>query len=162
MIDWTFIAGAIHPYPSFLFLQILEAFSGDDSVFVRNCSQLISQSDRVVTMPQYEFRHICDTKLESIRRRISSYQQVLKYPWTSSHIHSTHYVERCILLLIIIFRNKVSLFARGRNKSDLVSQTHWAVHMICWAFRKKKTWKAFQWIECVFHVIFHYTVMFRL
>ncbi|XP_056279866.1 phosphatidylinositol 3,4,5-trisphosphate-dependent Rac exchanger 1 protein isoform X1 [Pseudoliparis swirei] len=55
--------------------KILEAFSGDDSLFVRNCSQLISQSDRVVTMPQYEFRQICDTKLESIRRRISSYQQ---------------------------------------------------------------------------------------
>uniref|UniRef100_A0A3B4ZFS3 Phosphatidylinositol 3,4,5-trisphosphate-dependent Rac exchanger 1 protein n=1 Tax=Stegastes partitus TaxID=144197 RepID=A0A3B4ZFS3_9TELE len=55
--------------------KILEAFSGDDSLFVHNCSQLISQSDRVVTMPQYEFRQICDTKLESIRRRISSYQQ---------------------------------------------------------------------------------------
>uniref|UniRef100_A0A7N8YBD7 Phosphatidylinositol 3,4,5-trisphosphate-dependent Rac exchanger 1 protein n=1 Tax=Mastacembelus armatus TaxID=205130 RepID=A0A7N8YBD7_9TELE len=55
--------------------KILEAFSSDDSLFVRNCSQLISQSDRVVTMPQYEFRQICDTKLESIRRRISSYQQ---------------------------------------------------------------------------------------
>ncbi|XP_054626845.1 phosphatidylinositol 3,4,5-trisphosphate-dependent Rac exchanger 1 protein isoform X1 [Dunckerocampus dactyliophorus] len=55
--------------------KILEAFSSDDSLFVNNCSQLISQSDKVVTMPQYEFRHICDTKLESIRRRISSYQQ---------------------------------------------------------------------------------------
>uniref|UniRef100_A0A8C3AFF6 Phosphatidylinositol-3,4,5-trisphosphate dependent Rac exchange factor 1 n=1 Tax=Cyclopterus lumpus TaxID=8103 RepID=A0A8C3AFF6_CYCLU len=55
--------------------KILEAFSADDSLFVRNCSQLISQSDRVVTMSQYEFRQICDTKLESIRRRISSYQQ---------------------------------------------------------------------------------------
>ncbi|XP_029290903.1 phosphatidylinositol 3,4,5-trisphosphate-dependent Rac exchanger 1 protein [Cottoperca gobio] len=55
--------------------KILEAFSADDSLFVRNCSQLISQSDRVVTMPQYEFRQICDTKLESIRRRIGSYQQ---------------------------------------------------------------------------------------
>ncbi|XP_013885284.1 phosphatidylinositol 3,4,5-trisphosphate-dependent Rac exchanger 1 protein [Austrofundulus limnaeus] len=55
--------------------KILEAFSGDDSLFVHNCSQLISQSDRVVTMPQYEFRQICDTKLESIKRRISSYQQ---------------------------------------------------------------------------------------
>uniref|UniRef100_A0A669DVW5 Phosphatidylinositol-3,4,5-trisphosphate dependent Rac exchange factor 1 n=1 Tax=Oreochromis niloticus TaxID=8128 RepID=A0A669DVW5_ORENI len=55
--------------------KILEAFSGDDNRFVHNCSQLISQNDRVVTMPQYEFRQICDTKLESIRRRISSYQQ---------------------------------------------------------------------------------------
>ncbi|MFT7804716.1 phosphatidylinositol 3,4,5-trisphosphate-dependent Rac exchanger 1 protein [Arapaima gigas] len=55
--------------------KILEAFAGDDSHFVKNCSQLILQSDRVVTMPQYEFRNICDTKLESIRRRILSYQQ---------------------------------------------------------------------------------------
>ncbi|CAK6955095.1 phosphatidylinositol 3%2C4,5-trisphosphate-dependent Rac exchanger 1 protein [Scomber scombrus] len=55
--------------------KILEAFSGDDSLFVHNCSQLISQSDRVVSMPQYEFRHICDTKLESIQRRIDSYKQ---------------------------------------------------------------------------------------
>ncbi|XP_064155468.1 phosphatidylinositol 3,4,5-trisphosphate-dependent Rac exchanger 1 protein-like [Anguilla rostrata] len=55
--------------------KILEAFAADDSHFVRNCSQLISQSDRVVSMPQYEFRNICDTKLESIHRRISSYQK---------------------------------------------------------------------------------------
>uniref|UniRef100_A0A8C7Z7G5 Phosphatidylinositol-3,4,5-trisphosphate-dependent Rac exchange factor 1 n=1 Tax=Oryzias sinensis TaxID=183150 RepID=A0A8C7Z7G5_9TELE len=55
--------------------KILEAFCSDDSLFVRNCSQLISQSDRVVTMPQYEFRQICDTKLESISRRITCYQQ---------------------------------------------------------------------------------------
>ncbi|XP_029011741.1 phosphatidylinositol 3,4,5-trisphosphate-dependent Rac exchanger 1 protein isoform X1 [Betta splendens] len=55
--------------------KILEAFSSDDGLFVRNCSQLISQNERVVTMPQYEFRQICDTKLESIRRRINSYQQ---------------------------------------------------------------------------------------
>lgn len=66
----------ISPHLWFLFRQILEAFCNDDSLFVHNCSQLISQSDRVVTMPQYEFRQICDTKLESIRRRISNYQQV--------------------------------------------------------------------------------------
>uniref|UniRef100_A0A6Q2WYF9 Phosphatidylinositol-3,4,5-trisphosphate-dependent Rac exchange factor 1 n=1 Tax=Esox lucius TaxID=8010 RepID=A0A6Q2WYF9_ESOLU len=55
--------------------KILEAFASNDSHFVRNCSQLISQSDRVVSMPQFEFRNICDTKLESIRQRIRSYQQ---------------------------------------------------------------------------------------
>uniref|UniRef100_A0A674BRE8 Phosphatidylinositol-3,4,5-trisphosphate dependent Rac exchange factor 1 n=1 Tax=Salmo trutta TaxID=8032 RepID=A0A674BRE8_SALTR len=55
--------------------KILEAFASDDSHFVRSCSQLISQSDRVMSMPQFEFRNICDTKLESIRRRISRYQQ---------------------------------------------------------------------------------------
>lgn len=71
-------------YQYVLLLQILEAFSSDDSLFVRNCSQLISQSERVVTMPQYEFRQICDTKLESIQRRISNYQQVLRHPPTLS------------------------------------------------------------------------------
>ncbi|KAJ8265642.1 hypothetical protein COCON_G00147410 [Conger conger] len=55
--------------------KILEAFAGDDSHFVKNCSQLISQSGGLITMPQYEFRNICDTKLESIHRRISSYQK---------------------------------------------------------------------------------------
>ncbi|KAJ8260075.1 hypothetical protein GJAV_G00176780 [Gymnothorax javanicus] len=55
--------------------KILEAFAGDDGQFVKNCSRLISQSSRVATMPQYEFRNICDTKLESIHRRVISYQQ---------------------------------------------------------------------------------------
>ncbi|XP_030213789.1 phosphatidylinositol 3,4,5-trisphosphate-dependent Rac exchanger 1 protein isoform X3 [Gadus morhua] len=55
--------------------KILEAFGRDDSRFVRNCSALISQSERVVTMSQYEFRQICDTKLESLQRRITNYQQ---------------------------------------------------------------------------------------
>jgi phosphatidylinositol-3,4,5-trisphosphate-dependent Rac exchanger protein 1 len=47
---------------------------------VRNCSALISQSERVVTMSQYEFRQICDTKLESLQRRITNYQQVGRPP----------------------------------------------------------------------------------
>lgn len=55
--------------------KILEAFSKDDNHFVTSCSQLIAQSERVVSMPQYEFRNICDTKLESIRKRICRYQQ---------------------------------------------------------------------------------------
>lgn len=54
--------------------KILEAFAREDSQFVRNCSQLMSQSERMVSMPQFEFRHICETKLGSIHRRISSYQ----------------------------------------------------------------------------------------
>uniref|UniRef100_A0A8C5FY06 Phosphatidylinositol-3,4,5-trisphosphate-dependent Rac exchange factor 1 n=1 Tax=Gadus morhua TaxID=8049 RepID=A0A8C5FY06_GADMO len=60
--------------------KILEAFGRDDSRFVRNCSALISQSERVVTMSQYEFRQICDTKLESLQRRITNYQQVGRPP----------------------------------------------------------------------------------
>ncbi|XP_012690470.2 phosphatidylinositol 3,4,5-trisphosphate-dependent Rac exchanger 1 protein [Clupea harengus] len=55
--------------------KILEAFAREDSQFVRNCSQLMSQGERVVSMPQYEFRNICETKLGSIHRRISSYQR---------------------------------------------------------------------------------------
>lgn len=56
--------------------QILKAFSKEDTNFVTSCSQLIAQSERVVSMPQYEFRNICDTKLESIRKRVCNYQQV--------------------------------------------------------------------------------------
>ncbi|KAL7884930.1 hypothetical protein AOLI_G00077000 [Acnodon oligacanthus] len=55
--------------------KILEAFAKDDNHFVTSCSQLIAQSERVVSMPQYEFRNICDTKLESIQKRICSYRQ---------------------------------------------------------------------------------------
>lgn len=62
----------------FSLFQILEAFSKDDKHFVTSCSQLIAQSERVMSMPQYEFRNICDTKLESIRTRICSYQRVGK------------------------------------------------------------------------------------
>nr|XP_033819761.1 phosphatidylinositol 3,4,5-trisphosphate-dependent Rac exchanger 1 protein isoform X2 [Geotrypetes seraphini] len=55
--------------------KVLEAFSADDNQFVKNCRRLISLSSAVVTMPQYEFRNICDTKLESISKRITSYQE---------------------------------------------------------------------------------------
>uniref|UniRef100_A0A670Y1D2 Phosphatidylinositol 3,4,5-trisphosphate-dependent Rac exchanger 1 protein n=1 Tax=Pseudonaja textilis TaxID=8673 RepID=A0A670Y1D2_PSETE len=66
----------IEPKGSFILTaKILEAFATDDSNFVKNCRRLMSLSNAVVTMPQYEFRHICDTKLESISRRIASYQE---------------------------------------------------------------------------------------
>ncbi|XP_033009397.1 phosphatidylinositol 3,4,5-trisphosphate-dependent Rac exchanger 1 protein [Lacerta agilis] len=66
----------IEPKGSFnLTAKILEAFATDDSFFVRNCRRLMSLSNAVVTMPQYECRQICDTKLESISRRVSSYQE---------------------------------------------------------------------------------------
>uniref|UniRef100_F7EL83 Phosphatidylinositol 3,4,5-trisphosphate-dependent Rac exchanger 1 protein n=1 Tax=Xenopus tropicalis TaxID=8364 RepID=F7EL83_XENTR len=55
--------------------KILQAFVADDNQFVKNCMRLISMSKTVMTMPQYEFRHICDTKLENIIRRISSYEE---------------------------------------------------------------------------------------
>ncbi|KAJ8257306.1 hypothetical protein GJAV_G00184180 [Gymnothorax javanicus] len=55
--------------------EILEAFAREDDVFVSNCSQLISRSVRMVSMPQYEFRSICDSKLQEIQTRLSSYQQ---------------------------------------------------------------------------------------
>ncbi|XP_029142052.1 phosphatidylinositol 3,4,5-trisphosphate-dependent Rac exchanger 1 protein isoform X1 [Protobothrops mucrosquamatus] len=66
----------IEPRGSFILTaKILEAFATDDSNFVKNCRRLMSLSNAVVTMPQYEFRHICETKLESISRRIASYQE---------------------------------------------------------------------------------------
>ncbi|RLV88800.1 hypothetical protein DV515_00015282 [Chloebia gouldiae] len=55
--------------------KVLEAFAAEDSHFVKNCERLISLSGAVATMPQYEFRQICDTKLESISRRLTSYQE---------------------------------------------------------------------------------------
>uniref|UniRef100_A0A673I0H8 Phosphatidylinositol 3,4,5-trisphosphate-dependent Rac exchanger 1 protein-like n=1 Tax=Sinocyclocheilus rhinocerous TaxID=307959 RepID=A0A673I0H8_9TELE len=58
--------------------KILEAFVKDDSLFVKNCQQLMAQNEKVVTMPQFEFRNICDTKLESIEKRICSYKQFVE------------------------------------------------------------------------------------
>ncbi|XP_068119462.1 phosphatidylinositol 3,4,5-trisphosphate-dependent Rac exchanger 1 protein isoform X2 [Hyperolius riggenbachi] len=55
--------------------KILQAFIADDNQFVKNCMRLLAMSKSVMTMPQYEFRHICDTKLENISRRISSYEE---------------------------------------------------------------------------------------
>uniref|UniRef100_A0A8B9J2B9 Phosphatidylinositol 3,4,5-trisphosphate-dependent Rac exchanger 1 protein n=1 Tax=Amazona collaria TaxID=241587 RepID=A0A8B9J2B9_9PSIT len=55
--------------------KILEAFAAEDNHFVKNCKRLISLSSAVATMPQYEFRQICDTKLESISRRLTNYQE---------------------------------------------------------------------------------------
>lgn len=59
-----------------MFLQILEAFAADDSTFVQNCGRLMAMSSAMVTMPHYEFRNICDTKLESIDQRITRYHEV--------------------------------------------------------------------------------------
>lgn len=57
-------------------LQILEAFAADDSVFVQNCGRLMALSNNIKTMSHFEFRNICDTKLESIGQRIACYQEV--------------------------------------------------------------------------------------
>ncbi|XP_074826142.1 phosphatidylinositol 3,4,5-trisphosphate-dependent Rac exchanger 1 protein isoform X2 [Natator depressus] len=55
--------------------KILEAFAADDSHFVKNCKKLISQSRAVETMPEYDFRQTCDTKLESICKRFTNYHK---------------------------------------------------------------------------------------
>ncbi|XP_069808805.1 phosphatidylinositol 3,4,5-trisphosphate-dependent Rac exchanger 1 protein [Dendropsophus ebraccatus] len=55
--------------------KILQAFVADDVELVKNCTRLIAMSRSVMTMPQYEFRQICDTKLENINRRIHNYQE---------------------------------------------------------------------------------------
>ncbi|XP_049506605.1 phosphatidylinositol 3,4,5-trisphosphate-dependent Rac exchanger 1 protein isoform X2 [Panthera uncia] len=54
--------------------KILKAFAADDSVFVQNCGRLVALSN-IKTMSHYEFRNICDTKLESIGQRIACYQE---------------------------------------------------------------------------------------
>uniref|UniRef100_A0A8C1U4D9 Phosphatidylinositol-3,4,5-trisphosphate-dependent Rac exchange factor 1 n=1 Tax=Cyprinus carpio TaxID=7962 RepID=A0A8C1U4D9_CYPCA len=58
--------------------KILEAFVKDDSLLIKSCRQLMAQNEKVVTMPQFEFRSICDTKLESIEKRICSYKQFVE------------------------------------------------------------------------------------
>ncbi|EHB10934.1 Phosphatidylinositol 3,4,5-trisphosphate-dependent Rac exchanger 1 protein [Heterocephalus glaber] len=55
--------------------KILDAFAADDNTFVQNCGRLMAMSSAMVTMPHYEFRNICDTKLESIGQRIARYRQ---------------------------------------------------------------------------------------
>uniref|UniRef100_A0A452EMZ8 Phosphatidylinositol 3,4,5-trisphosphate-dependent Rac exchanger 1 protein n=1 Tax=Capra hircus TaxID=9925 RepID=A0A452EMZ8_CAPHI len=55
--------------------KILEAFAADDSVFVQNCGRLMALSSNMRTMSHFEFRNICDTKLESIGQRIARYQE---------------------------------------------------------------------------------------
>lgn len=66
----------VEPRGSFgISAKILQAFIADDVQFVKNCTRLIAMSKSVMTMPQYEFRQICDTKLETISRRISSYEE---------------------------------------------------------------------------------------
>uniref|UniRef100_A0A452VK64 Phosphatidylinositol-3,4,5-trisphosphate dependent Rac exchange factor 1 n=1 Tax=Ursus maritimus TaxID=29073 RepID=A0A452VK64_URSMA len=56
--------------------KILKAFAADDSVFVQNCGRLMALNNNIKTMSHYEFRNICDTKLESIGQRIACYQEL--------------------------------------------------------------------------------------
>uniref|UniRef100_A0A8C3RWC6 Phosphatidylinositol 3,4,5-trisphosphate-dependent Rac exchanger 1 protein n=1 Tax=Chelydra serpentina TaxID=8475 RepID=A0A8C3RWC6_CHESE len=66
----------VEPKGSFnLTAKILEAFAADDSHFVKNCKKLISQSRAMETMPEYDFRQTCDTKLESICKRLTNYHK---------------------------------------------------------------------------------------
>ncbi|KAM8946177.1 phosphatidylinositol 3,4,5-trisphosphate-dependent Rac exchanger 1 protein isoform 2-T2 [Pelodytes ibericus] len=66
----------VEPRGSFgITAKILQAFIADDNQFVKNCLRLIAMSKSVMTMPQYEFRTICDTKLENICKRIKDYEQ---------------------------------------------------------------------------------------
>ncbi|XP_012583585.1 PREDICTED: phosphatidylinositol 3,4,5-trisphosphate-dependent Rac exchanger 1 protein [Condylura cristata] len=55
--------------------KILEAFAADDNVFVQNCGRLMALSSSIKTMSHYEFRNICDIKLEHIGQRIACYQK---------------------------------------------------------------------------------------
>uniref|UniRef100_A0A8C1BRX8 Phosphatidylinositol-3,4,5-trisphosphate-dependent Rac exchange factor 1 n=1 Tax=Cyprinus carpio carpio TaxID=630221 RepID=A0A8C1BRX8_CYPCA len=64
--------------PKGCFNLAAKAFVKDDSLFVKSCRQLMAQNEKVVTMPQFEFRSICDTKLESIEKRICSYKQFVE------------------------------------------------------------------------------------
>lgn len=71
-----YLALSVAPLEFCLLVQILEAFAADDNHFVKNCKRLISLSNAMTTMPQYEFRQMCDFKLESISQRFTSYTKV--------------------------------------------------------------------------------------
>ncbi|KAG9352992.1 hypothetical protein JZ751_017568 [Albula glossodonta] len=94
--------------------KILEAFASDDSHFVKNCSRLMSQSTRVVTMPQYELWNICDTKLERIRGRVASYQQV-SYPKSATSAGRTFSIR---------FSRKNSFFGLDPDQANLNPMSH--------------------------------------
>uniref|UniRef100_A0A8C1YUN3 Phosphatidylinositol-3,4,5-trisphosphate-dependent Rac exchange factor 1 n=1 Tax=Cyprinus carpio TaxID=7962 RepID=A0A8C1YUN3_CYPCA len=64
--------------PKGCFNLAAKAFVKDDSLLIKSCRQLMAQNEKVVTMPQFEFRSICDTKLESIEKRICSYKQFVE------------------------------------------------------------------------------------
>ncbi|XP_054994912.1 phosphatidylinositol 3,4,5-trisphosphate-dependent Rac exchanger 1 protein [Sorex araneus] len=55
--------------------KVLEAFAAEDSLFVQNCGRLMALSNSLRTMSHFEFRSICDAKLESLGQRIARYQE---------------------------------------------------------------------------------------
>ncbi|XP_012879769.1 PREDICTED: phosphatidylinositol 3,4,5-trisphosphate-dependent Rac exchanger 1 protein [Dipodomys ordii] len=55
--------------------KVLEALAAADRTFVQNCGRLMAMSGAIVTMSHYEFRHLCDTRLESVGRRIACYRE---------------------------------------------------------------------------------------
>ncbi|PNJ19387.1 PREX1 isoform 1 [Pongo abelii] len=71
----TLTVDNVHLEHGVVYEYILEAFAADDSVFVENCGRLMALSSAIMTMPHFEFRNICDTKLESIGQRIACYQE---------------------------------------------------------------------------------------
>ncbi|KAM3923499.1 phosphatidylinositol 3,4,5-trisphosphate-dependent Rac exchanger 1 protein [Leptodactylus fuscus] len=95
----------VEPRDSFgITAKILQAFVTDDVQFVKNCTRLIAMSKSVMTMPQYEFRHICDTKLENITWRINSYKEFVddlrmkvspSFKHTTSEMHQLQSMDFC-------------------------------------------------------------------
>ncbi|XP_032897348.1 phosphatidylinositol 3,4,5-trisphosphate-dependent Rac exchanger 1 protein [Amblyraja radiata] len=55
--------------------KILEAFAADDRQFITNYRGLITSRNSMIFKPQFEFRHLCEGKLDTIERRITKYSQ---------------------------------------------------------------------------------------
>ncbi|XP_062897470.1 phosphatidylinositol 3,4,5-trisphosphate-dependent Rac exchanger 1 protein isoform X1 [Mobula hypostoma] len=55
--------------------KILEALAADDHQFVRNCRGLITSRNSMIFKPQFEFRHLCESKLDTIGMRIAKYSK---------------------------------------------------------------------------------------
>uniref|UniRef100_UPI00398E6B1F phosphatidylinositol 3,4,5-trisphosphate-dependent Rac exchanger 1 protein isoform X1 n=1 Tax=Pristiophorus japonicus TaxID=55135 RepID=UPI00398E6B1F len=55
--------------------KILEALAADDRQFIKNCRGLISSRNSIIFKSQFEFRHLCESKLDTIGKRIANYSQ---------------------------------------------------------------------------------------
>ncbi|XP_069739873.1 phosphatidylinositol 3,4,5-trisphosphate-dependent Rac exchanger 1 protein isoform X2 [Narcine bancroftii] len=74
--------------------KILEALAADDRQFIKNCRGLITSRNSMIFKPQFEFRHLCESKLDIIGGRIAKYskfaQELKTRAWPSFKQASTN------------------------------------------------------------------------
>ncbi|XP_067904360.1 phosphatidylinositol 3,4,5-trisphosphate-dependent Rac exchanger 1 protein isoform X2 [Heterodontus francisci] len=73
--------------------KILEALAADDRQFVKNCRGLISSRNSLIFKSQFDFRYLCETKLDTIGKQIANYskfaQELKNRAWPSFKQAST-------------------------------------------------------------------------